>query len=165
MRIRSLIQVKLHNLCAIHIREQRMNLSDYQKCFSLGYNEFIAKYNIAGNRIHKNVRYEKITGACRVDILDRECFFFQDGILRVIYISNEVLVQKLWNEFKSFTQQTPDETVRSRAGKTSNQLIFAGKGITASINKDVVDFIEIYPPCTLHDYLENIYEEPQRFIR
>jgi hypothetical protein len=96
---------------------------------------------------------------------NRQFFFFQNGTLRVIYISDDVLAKKLWDEFNSSARQVPDETVRSRAGKTSNQLIFAGKGITASINKGVVDFIEIYPPCTLQDYLENIYHEPQRFIR
>ncbi|MFD1002720.1 hypothetical protein ACFQ21_25570 [Ohtaekwangia kribbensis] len=142
-----------------------MNIGDYQTCFSLSYDQFIAQHNIPIDRIHENVRYEKVTNACRVDMRNRQFFFFQNGTLRVIYISDDVLAKKLWDEFNSSARQVPDETVRSRAGKTSNQLIFAGKGITASINKGVVDFIEIYPPCTQQDYLENIYHEPQRFIR
>jgi len=52
-----------------------------------------------------------------------------------------------------------------RAGKTSNQLIFPSQGITASVKNDSVDFMEIYPACSLHDYLNDVYKEPALFIR
>lgn len=143
-----------------------MKLDDYKTYFNLSYNQFITQHNIAGSQINENVSYEKIKDVSRVDLDDNQFFFFKDNKLKVIYISDDTLAKKIWNEFKNTTDTyIPDETVRSRAGKTSNQLIFAGKGITASINHGEVDFIEIYPPCSLQDYLENIYREPGAFIR
>lgn len=142
-----------------------MKLSDYQKYFSLSYDEFIAQNNIRHNQVHEHLRYEKITDAIRVDVIDYQHFFFQRGSLKMIYISDDALAKAIWDEFISSALELPEDTVRSRAGKTSNQVIFAGHGITASVNKGEVDFIEIYPPCSLQDYLENIYQQPQPFIR
>jgi hypothetical protein len=140
-----------------------MILNDYQTYFNQSYDQFILQNNISRSQIHENVKYEKITAVSRIDVGDNQFFFFKDDKLRVIYISDEVLANEIWNEFKSTAQ--PDKTVRSRAGKTSNQLIFAGKGITVSTKGNDVDFIEIYRPCTAQDYLDNIYHEPQAFIR
>ena len=108
----------------------------------------------------------KITDVVRVDLGDNKFVFFKDGVLKMIYISNDALADKLWKEFKNATKESaPERTVRSRAGKTSNQEIFSAQGITASIARDEVDFIEIYPPCSLQDYLDKIYREPHKFIR
>ena len=83
-----------------------------------------------------------------------------------IYISDDALANKIWTELKNTVNtRIPDKTVRSRAGKTSNQLVFATIGITVSITRNEVDFIEIYPPCSVEDYLQNIYREPQAFIK
>jgi len=143
-----------------------MKLDDYKKCFNLSYDQFIATNNIHSGQIHENVRYEKIPDVRRVDLADNHFFFFKDGKLKIIYISDEGSTKKIWGEFKSTTNiNAPEKTARSRAGKTSYQLIFAGQGITASITHDDVDFIEIYPPCSLQAYLEKIYREPGPFIR
>lgn len=143
-----------------------MEWSNYKKWFTLSYNEFIAANKIGINQVHEGVRYEKITGAIRVDVPDDGFFFFKHGILKIIYISNDAQAERLWGEFKdSFDTNTPKKTVRSRAGKTSNQLIFASQGITASLKGHRIDFIEIYPPCSLEDYLDNVYREPGLFIR
>ncbi len=143
-----------------------MELSNYKRWFTLSYDEFIAENKIGINQVAEDVRYEKITGAIRVDVSNDEFFFFKHDTLKIIYISNDVLTERLWGEFKnSFDTNTPEKTVRSRAGKTSNQLIFASQGITASLRDDSVDYIEIYPPCSLQDYLDNVYREPGLFIR
>lgn len=156
--------VKLYNLYG-NTSSERMNLSDYQKYFRLSYDQFIAQNNIQHNQVHEHLRYEKVTDATRVDVPGCQYFFFQQGTLKVIYISDDALAKTIWDAFKNSTSILPDDTVRSRAGKTSNQVIFAGQGITASVSKGEVDFIEIYSPCSLQDYLENIYQEPQPFIR
>jgi hypothetical protein len=76
------------------------------------------------------------------------------------------VTKKIWNEFKSISNSDiAEKTVRSRAGKTSHQLIFATQGITVSLTNDDVDFIEIYAPCSLQEYLEKTYREVQPFIR
>lgn len=143
-----------------------MQLNDYKKCFALNYDQFIAQHKVLSSQIDKNVRYEKIENASRVDLPDNQFFFFKDGNLKMIYISDAMLAKKIWHEFNSITNTvSPEKTVRSRAGKTSNQMIFASHGITASLANDDVDFIEIYPPCSLNDYVENIYREVRPFIR
>jgi len=141
-----------------------MKLEEYQKYFSVALNEFTWLNEISADHIHEDVRYEKITDVTRVDRAENESFFFKDGKLKVIYISNEALVNNVWNQFK-LTNTTPEETVRSRAGKASNQLIFATQGLTISVTKDEVHFVEIYHPCTVEEYVENIYREPAKFIR
>jgi hypothetical protein len=141
-----------------------MKLEEYKKYFSVALDEFTWLNEISADQIHGDVGYEKITDATRVDRDENESFFFKDGKLKLIYISNDALINKLWNELK-LTSAAPEETVRSRAGKTSNQLVFASQGLTVSITKDEVDFVEIYFPCTVEEYLENIYREPGKFIR
>jgi hypothetical protein len=141
-----------------------MKLEEYQKYFRVALDEFTWLNEISADHIHEDVRYEKIMNATRVDRHQNESFFFKDGKLKVIYISNDALINNLWNEFK-LNSTTSEETVRSRAGKTSNQLIFATRGLTVSITKDEVHFVEIYHPCTVEEYLENIYQEPGKFIR
>ncbi|MBT1705129.1 hypothetical protein [Chryseosolibacter indicus] len=141
-----------------------MGLNDYQDYFTLSYDQFITENDVQSSQIHKDVSYEKITSVTRVSLGDGKNFYFKEGKLKLIYISRDTLTKKLWNEFKSITN-TSEKRVRSRAGKTANQLIFAAHGITASVTKDEVNFIEIYPPCSLEYYLENIYKEPRPFIR
>jgi hypothetical protein len=143
-----------------------MTLNDYKSCFLLRYDEFIARYNIHPENIIENVSYEKITDATRVNMTGNRFFIFRDSKLQLIYISNEMLVKEIWTEFKNDQKAIlPEETVRSRAGKTSNQLIFATQGITVSTHGSEVDFIELYPACSVEDYLKNIYHEPKPFIR
>lgn len=143
-----------------------MELSYYNKWFSVSYDDFIKQNKIDGKRINADVRYEKITGATRVDVSDGEFFFFKDGALRLIYISNDDVAEKLWISFtNAIDANRPEKTLRSRAGKTSNQLIFASHGLTASLKGDSVDFVEIYPPCSLQKYLDEVYRDPGLFIR
>lgn len=143
-----------------------MKLNDYKHCFNLSYDQFIAQYNIPDRQIKENRHYEKMTNLIFVEMSDDQFFFFRDSKLKMIYISNDVVAKQVWAEFKSTTEaDTPGKVVRSRAGKTANQIIFAASGITASIAGDDVAFVELYPPCSLQDYLENIYREVTPFIR
>lgn len=141
-----------------------MTLGDYRKYFTLSYGQFVKLHKIHDANINKNVSYEKLTEVDRVELGTGQWFFFKDGQLKLIYISDDALAKKTWAEFKN-TTNTSGTTVRSRAGKTSNQIIFPEQGITVSTVRDAVDFIEIYPPQPLHDYLANIYREPGPFIR
>ncbi|RAW00580.1 hypothetical protein [Pseudochryseolinea flava] len=143
-----------------------MKLEDYKKCFAQHYTEFVLKHRIGDDQVTENVAYEKIKNVLRVDLGEGQFFYFKEGRLQMIYISNETVIKKLWEEFKRGEDiDNPDQTLRSRAGKTSNQLVFPSRGIAASVTHDEVDFMELYPPCTMEDYLENIYREFQPFIR
>ena len=143
-----------------------MTLDEYKKCFNLTFDQFITLNKIGSGQINENVSYEKLANMTGIDLGQNQYFFFKGNQLEMIYISDNELTTRLWNEFKSTTNvDVPDETVRSRAGKTSNQNIFPTQGIASSIARDRIDFIEIFRPCTLADYLSTIYFEPQRFIR
>lgn len=147
-------------------QETLMTLSDYKKCFDLSYDQFVTKNKVEDRDIQTNVSYEKLDSVTRVSLHSGQDFHFRDNRLLLTYVSDEQVVKRLWDEFKKVAGSvSPEKTVRSRAGKTSNQLIFASHGVTVSMNKTEVHFIEIYPPCSVDDYLENIYIEPQPFIR
>lgn len=133
---------------------------------TLRYDQFIAEYQIGHDQIDKDVRYEKITDVDRIQLGDNQYFYFKGGELKLIYLSEGKLATKVWEEFKSSVDtRAPETVVRSRAGKTSNQMVFAEQGFTASVKGNEVDFIEIYPPQSLEDYLTTIYREPKPFIR
>jgi hypothetical protein len=143
-----------------------MTLDDYRKYFALSFDQFTAEHNIHDRQVIRNVAYEGIVPADRIDLQDGGFLFFQDGELKMIYLSEGAVAQKIWLEFKSSPQaKTPCETLRSRAGKTSNQLVFADGGISASMHGDTVDFIEIYPPQPHQRYLKNVYRDRGPFIR
>lgn len=143
-----------------------MTLDDFQKYFDTSYAEFVAKEAIQDNQIQEDTGYEKLTGLTRVELEDGKHFFFKENRLQLIYISGGELPREIWNELLADpTKSEPGARVRSRAGKTANQLIFASRGITVSVAKDEIHFIEIYPPCSVKSYLESIYEEPSAFIR
>lgn len=142
-----------------------MKLEVYRQYFSMSYTQFLAEHNMPDSQVHENVGYEKLVNVTRVSLPEGPNLYFKGDRLLLIYVSEDTLADRLWSEFKSIANAAEPETVRSRAGKTSNQLIFASQGVTVSITKDVVHFIEIYPACSLEYYLEHIYEEPGPFIR
>jgi len=144
-----------------------MTLGEYRSNFSLTWHQFIAHHNVQPNQILEDVRYEKIIPATRVQLSSKdEYFFFRDNELMLIYISDSALTQQLWAEFKEAGNAgMPAERLRSRAGKTSNQNIFPEQGFTVSMHHDEVDFIEIYAPQSLDEYVANIYREPGLFKR
>jgi hypothetical protein len=133
---------------------------------TLRYDQFIAEHQIGHDQIEKDVHYEKIADVDRVQLSDGQYFYFKDGELKLIYLSEGKLATRMWDEFKNSASARASETVvRSRAGKTANQVVFAEQGITASVQGTDVNFIEIYPPQSLEDYLATIYREPKPFIR
>ncbi len=140
-----------------------MTLDGLRNWFTLRYEQFIEQNEIEGYA--EDVRYEKIAHATRVDLSNGLHLFFQYGKLKMVYTSDEVVATKLWNDFQSKGNPKPEKTFRSRAGKTSNQLVFASQGLSVSLKNDEVDFIEVYPSCSLQEYVDNIYREPGRFNR
>lgn len=143
-----------------------MTLDDYRRLLGLEYEQFVMEYNITSSQIHPDVRYEKIVDVTRVDLAKNQAFFFKDGTLKIIYISDDGVSQRLWKTFMEIVNaDSPDAVLRSRAGKTSNQLVFAGEGITVSVHGDDVDFLELYAPCTLAVYQSEVYQARGPFIR
>ncbi|MBT1689464.1 hypothetical protein [Dawidia soli] len=143
-----------------------MTWNEYKRYLMQSYDQFIAEHQIGDDQIDKGVRYEKITDVDCVRLGYGQHLFFKAGQLRLIYISGGELATRIWEEFeRSPHADAPRQVVRSRAGKTAKQIVVAEQGITASIQRDEIDFLEIYPPLSPTDYLANIYREPKPFIR
>lgn len=143
-----------------------MTLNDYQQQLLVDVDEFINRNRIPESQIAKHVQYEKLQDVTCINLEDGLWYYFDHGKLQLIYASNEVLARTLWDEFQTRVGSiSPEKIVGSRAGKTSNQLVFASHGFAASITKDEVHFIEMFPPCTVEYYLNHIYQEPRPFIR
>lgn len=143
-----------------------MALRDYKQWFNVSLDEFLVKNDVTEDRVHRNVQYERLKAVTRVDYGEEEFFFFQSTKLKIIYISHGAVADVLWREcLEVFDIESADVTLRSRAGKTSNQLLFGRHGICASINKGQVDFIELFPDCDPDEYMRMIYRGPTKFIR
>ncbi|HYF68742.1 MAG TPA: hypothetical protein VD884_11430 [Ohtaekwangia sp.] len=85
-----------------------------KKWFTFDYDAFMSANQANVTRVNENTRYEKIPAAARVDLSTGELLFFKHGTLKMIYISEEALTKKLWDEFRnSFATNTPEKTVRS----------------------------------------------------
>jgi len=143
-----------------------MTLSECQSCFSLSYHQFIAQYNIEASQIVGNVAYEKLKQLSRI-AFDNRYYFFNGSDLKLIYTSNGLLANELWIEFKAANNNNivPSITLRSRAGKTARQEVYAGQGFTISITGDDIHFIEIYRSMSPDEYLDEIYRVVGPFIR
>ena len=64
-----------------------MTLVDYRKYFSLTYDQFVVEQKIHDRQVVRNVAYEGIVPADRIDLQEGEFLFFQGGELKMIYLS------------------------------------------------------------------------------
>jgi hypothetical protein len=112
-----------------------------------------------GASVAEDVAYERARGVDRVSTPDAH-FFFDGDRLRVVYISDasfgDVPAKPLVDELG------PGEVLRSRSGKHSNLHVWPDRGLAASVDEDEerLEFVEVFPPMSLDEYLDGIYEEP-----
>jgi hypothetical protein len=59
---------------------------------------------------------------------------------------------------------SPEEIVRSRAGKTANHYVYSQKGFAFSVMDGAIIFFEIFPDSNVKQYKEDIYIEPLPFV-
>jgi hypothetical protein len=52
--------------------------------------------------------------------------------------------------------------MRSRAGKHSTMHVWPERGLAASVDEEDgrLEFVEVFEPTSLEEYLDGIYEEP-----
>lgn len=60
----------------------------------------------------------------------------------------------------------PDESLRSRAGKTFQHHVYGERGLAFSTRRggDSLRIVEVFSPCSPDDYRATLYEDPGRFI-
>ena len=92
--------------------------------------------------------------------IDAAHYYFQAEKLVMIYLSDKSVVDLLVPaKLESALGPCPqDHLLRCRAGKTANQYAYPEVGIAYAVEADKVRFVEIFPPCSLKEYLGNIYE-------
>ncbi|HPH96227.1 MAG TPA: hypothetical protein PKW33_06580 [Anaerolineaceae bacterium] len=59
----------------------------------------------------------------------------------------------------------PAADLTSRAGKQSTLYVYPAQGVALSTRDGAVEFLEIFAPLTLKDYLTRFYRKPGPFIR
>jgi hypothetical protein len=112
-----------------------------------------------GATVAHHVAYERVQGVDRVSTPDAH-FFFDGDRLRVVYVSDasfgDVPAAPLLAELGR------GEVMRSRSGKHSTMHVWPDRGLAASVDEDEerLEFVEVFPPMSLEEYLGGIYEEP-----
>ncbi|MBL8539410.1 MAG: hypothetical protein JNK68_03465 [Betaproteobacteria bacterium] len=59
----------------------------------------------------------------------------------------------------------PAAELRSRAGKTFTHYVYPAAGIAFSAHRQEIAYVEVFPPCSLQDYLDRIYVDPGVFTK
>lgn len=90
--------------------------------------------------------------------------FLRHGDVRLVYLSDGALEDVSVKDFEQITNGEAIE-LRSRAGKMSTLYLFAEDGVAYSTDGSVLDFAEFFPPCSVADYTEQIYDDPGPFRR
>jgi hypothetical protein len=112
-----------------------------------------------GATVAEDVAYERVQGVDRVSTPEAH-FFFDGDRLRVVYISDasfgDVPAAPLVDELGR------GEVLRSRSGKHSTMHAWPERGLAASVDEEEgrLEFVEVFPPMSLDEYLAGIYEEP-----
>ena len=112
-----------------------------------------------GATVAHDVGYQRIDGVDRVSTPEAHWFFDGDR-LRVVYASDAAFGEQ--PAAPLLAELGPGEELRSRSHKRSIQHVWPERGLAASIDEDGrLEFVEVFPPMQLQDYLDEIYEEPQ----
>lgn len=99
--------------------------------------------------------------------VDAAHYYFQAEKLVMIYLSDKSVMGLLVPaDLEAALGPCPqDHQLRSRAGKTANQYAYPEVGIVYAVEADKVKFVELFPPCSLKEYLANIYETVGPWLR
>ncbi len=122
---------------------------------------------VAPADVAADVAYEKLTGVSRVsngDVFPGHFFLRGDEVV-MVYVGDPDFLSGLSEAEIEKELGGQGEILRSRAGKTSNQHVYADKGVAFSETDGKLDFLEIFAPMSLDDYKAKIYEDVGPFVR
>jgi hypothetical protein len=128
---------------------------------------FVQRFQIRPEQIEAPVAYERmkelsVVSAPEHPDLGAARFYFQNAKLVLIYLSGNAGIPDADLEAATGGAGHESAVLRSRAGKTSNQRVYADRGIAVSKGKKL-DFIEIFQPTTPQTYEQTIYVAPGPF--
>jgi len=125
----------------------------------------IQRFAIPPDHVEPDVAYEAMKDVTRIHhpedaLLGDARLYFRAGKLALIYLSGGAGVEA--SELDAATAGGEPVMLRSRAGKTSQLRVYAGKGVAVSRGKQL-DFVELFAPTTQADYERSIYVAPPAF--
>lgn len=135
---------------------------------SFDFDDVQARFDFADLEIEKNVGYERLKNLTSVADKAGEIptFFFQGKRQVLMYLTAEMLeARELKPEdfYRKFGKA--HFALRSRAGKTHQQIVYPAQGIAFSTDGASLDFLEIFPPTTIAKYKREIYRTVPAFTK
>ena len=118
-----------------------------------------------GARTTPDVRYEGIEGVDRLDPEDLPAhFFFLGDEQLMLYVPRRALADVGPEQLRA-ELGPPAASLRSRTGGDSQLLVWPDQGVAFATDGASVEILEVFPPTTLEDYSEHIYQDPGEFFR
>jgi hypothetical protein len=118
-----------------------------------------------GVTVDPHVAYGSLTGVDRLHAvgLSPAHFYFAGDDLELVYVPRAAVSQApaaAWLE-----RVGPGPQLRSRTGKRSVLEVRPELGFAFAHDEGAVELAEVFPPTTLDDYEQRIYEDPGPFVR
>lgn len=143
-------------------------LAQLQALLGTDQQAFIDRFGIRPEHVRDAAVYQRMKDVTEIhhpdqpDLGAARCFF-RNGKLVLIYTSGVTgISQDELDTLRGGESGEQAVLLRSRAGKTSNLHVHAGKGVAFSKGKRL-EFIELFPPMTQQEYEQTIYVAPGAF--
>lgn len=118
---------------------------------------------LGGEDAVPDVAYERLAGVDRLSTSAGH-FFFRGEQQVMLYVPAAALADIAPGELEAELGE-PAARMRSRAGGDSEFRVYPQRGVAFSTDGRVVEILEIFPPTTLEDYVERIWNDPGVFYR
>jgi hypothetical protein len=113
--------------------------------------------------VAEGVGYEGLSGVDRITTGGVHHFFAGDR-LAVVYVPRAAVGGTPAAPFRD--ELGPGDELRSRTHKRSVLHVWPDRGLALSVDEDdAVELAEVFPPMTLDEYRERIYDEPPAHVR
>ena len=122
---------------------------------------------LAPATIADDVAYEKLARVSRVGNSEvwPGWFFFRGDQLLMVYVGDDKFLAHLTAQGIREELGGDGDPLRSRAGKTARQHVYASRGFAYAEDHGTVVYVEVFPPTTRDDYLARIYQPVGPFLR
>ena len=145
----------------------KFELDVYRELLNIPDGEIRRKLEVNSTEERPGVRYEGIqdvTDLYNPGVLPAHVYV-RDGRAQMVYIPSGAAIEGLTTDELEAELGGEGTRLRSRAGKKFNHYVHPDKGVAYSSDTRHVRFIEVFPPCSLESYKEDIYREPPTFKR
>jgi hypothetical protein len=146
------------------MHEDLTDLDTLARLIGTKQDEFVKRHGYGEAHVRPHAVYERLADLDEVHdpSVSPVRFFFHDGRLVLAYLEGKAVAHF---DVPGLEARLGPEAVRlrSRAGKASNLMVRADKGVAASLS-DEVDFIQVFRPMSHEAYLQTIYQDPGNFV-